>query len=494
MSKVVLCENKNAITYPDRSTYYSPSVSYPEYRWDDCVSDKPNLVYELIRETLHLAGLDKANFGSPSWNPLSEYIKPGQTVLLKPNWVENKNPVTDDNLACLVTNPSVVRPIIDYVLIALNGRGKIILADAPMQGCDLDEVFNIAGYNELFQFYEIRNVKLEIADMRKYSVKTVYDGVFAKPVLTENSKGSVVVNLGSRSIHAEKDDLNPLYKVEDYPQTLTANYHSKGKHQYEVNALPICADVIINLPKPKTHRLAGITAACKNFVGITYEKACLPHRIDGDKETGAGDAYYKHSLIKSKMSYFNEKRTYHSRNGEYFKAKLNDILMKVCYVVGLLTSGDKYRIGSWYGNDTVWRTVVDLNNILIHTDKNGDYIQSQKKVVLHFGDMIIGGQKDGPVKPIPKPLGIVLFSDNAMLFDRVVCEIMGFSVDALPMFNHTGALNVFGYKGGEDLDNERIISNNSNLNNCSIKDFPDIEKWHFEPHTSWKGHIEKQFD
>ena len=79
-----------------------------------------------------------------------------------------------------------------------------------------------------------------------------------------------------------------------------------------------------------------------------------------------------------------------------------------------------------------------------------------------------------------------------MLFDRVVCEIMGFRADALPMYSHTSALNVFGYKVREELDSEKIISNTPNLNGCSIKDFPDIEQWHFEPHTSWKGHIEKQ--
>lgn len=56
--------------------------------------------------------------------------------------------------------------------------------------------------------------------------------------------------------------------------------------------------MVINIPKPKTHRLAGITGAMKNFVGITYEKASLPHRAIGDKESGTGDAYDKKSILK----------------------------------------------------------------------------------------------------------------------------------------------------------------------------------------------------
>lgn len=64
-------------------------------------------------------------------------------------------------------------------------------------------------------------------------------------------------------------------------------------------------------------------------------------------------------------------------------------------------------------------------------------------------------------------------------------------INRLGIYNHVGALNVFSYKGREELDSEKIISNSPYLNACSIKDFPDIGQWHFEPHTSWKGHIEK---
>lgn len=52
------------------------------------------------------------------------------------------------------------------------------------------------------------------------------------------------------------------------------------------------ADVIINIPKPKCHRLAGMTAALKNMVGVIYDKNSLPHRKIGSVEEG-GDAYKK---------------------------------------------------------------------------------------------------------------------------------------------------------------------------------------------------------
>lgn len=492
---VVLAYNEKCISYPDRSTQYSPSTAYPEYLFED-VSHTENFVYEMVRKTFILARLDEEHLGTPEWNPLGNYIKKGNTVLLKPNWVENKNkyPEVDGELTCLVTNPSVVRAVLDYVLIALNGTGTVYLADAPMQGCDLQDMFKKAGYTELFEFYRSKGVDLRIVDLRKYSVKDKYNGVFSAPEMTKDSLGSKIVDLGSRSLHSQLDSKHPLYKVEDYPIELTKHYHDEGKHEYEVNAVPLTADVIINMPKPKTHRLAGITAACKNFVGITYEKACLPHRVDGDAERGNGDAYYKHSLFKQLMSKCNEKRTVFSRNGKYIRSKLFDVLMKGSYVIGSITSGDKYRIGSWYGNDTIWRTAVDLNIAMMYADKDGELREKKQRAILHIGDMIISGQKEGPVGPDPKPLGIILFSDNALAFDRTVCEIMGFQERCFPLFNHEKALLSFDFESKEQLEDTTIISNEKSINSKKVKDFPSINEWSFEPHPCWKGHIEKDMN
>lgn len=490
---IVLNYNESNVSYPHRDTKYSPSIRHPEYAYTE-ISKTKNSTYEMVRDTFILAGLDTEHLGTAEWNPLGKYIKEGDSVLIKPNWVENKNkhPGVDDELTCLVTNPAVVRAVLDYVLIALNGTGTVYLADAPMQGCDLQDMFSKAGYNELFDFYKQNGIKLHIVDLRKYSVKDKYNGVFSAPQMTKDSPGSKMVDLGSKSLHSQKDTQHPKYKVEDYPVELTNRYHSEGKHEYEVNALPLLADVIINMPKPKTHRLAGITAACKNFVGITYEKACLPHRVDGDAERGRGDAYYKKSIFKQLMSSCNEKRTEYSRSGKYIYSKLFDVLMKGCYLIGSVTSGDKYRIGSWYGNDTIWRTAVDLNIAMMYADRDGELRDKKQRTIIHIGDMIVSGQKEGPVGPTPKPLGIILFSDNALAFDRTACEIMGFTESSFPLFNNTKAINAFGFANKQELEDTIVVSNAETINNKALKDFPTNDKWRFEPHPCWKGHVEKR--
>lgn len=481
----------NQTYYPGSEDWFSPHTVYPEYPFADSeISAQPNGVYDQVRELFAASGYDKDHLGEKNWNPLGDgIISPGDTVLIKPNWVENKNKNKEAGLDCLVTNPSVVRAVVDYVVIALKSEGKIIIADAPMQGCNLQSLFVTAGYDKLFEFYKKRGIDIVVRDLRMYSVGEKYKGVTGDIHYTKDSEGSIRINLGKRSLHSLRDNDNPEYRVEDYSRKETASYHSSGKHIYNVNATVLNADVIINMPKPKTHRLAGITGAVKNFVGITYDKASLPHRVEGDKETGKGDAYKKQSIWKHWMGILNERRTVLAKSGHYNIAKTFDVLMKSCYVIGAVTSRDKYRIGSWYGNDTIWRTAIDLNNIVLHCDNKGIYHEEQVRKVLSIGDMIISGEKEGPIGPSPKPLGILVLSNNNLLFDLLVCHIMGFSDIMLPMFNDIKAVEVFGYNNKEELATSSVISNLKGISGrlCDVK-FP--REWRFEPHSCWKGHIE----
>lgn len=487
MNKAAISEGSINMGYPSSEFGYFPSVAYPEYPWGGEISKEENGVYALVRECIHSMGYDADHYGTSAWNPFGDFIKEGDTVLIKPNWVDhsNKNKKVHDNLACLVTNPSVIRAIVDYVCIALKGTGRLIIADAPMQICDLQKMFKIVGYDKLFSFLDRQGVKYEIADLRKYRVEEVADKVFSKPILNEGSRG-VVVDMQGFSLHSEKDAKNPKYKVTDHELSNTESYHSGTKHCYEINRLPLEADVIINVPKPKTHRLAGMTAACKNFVGITFEKASLPHRIVGNKSEG-GDAYLKKSKFKELMEYCDERKTKNSVAGNYRTARFYWFFTKVFYVLGAIATGDKFRIGSWYGNDTIWRTSIDLNYILLHADKEGVLKDKKQRTIVSLGDMIIAGQGEGPVGPDPKPLGLIMMADNNLLFDRVMCEIMGFNHKKFPSFHHHISLERMGYKSFEELNSESVFYNGWK----KVCDFIEKPEWHYNAHSCWKGYIEK---
>ena len=50
-------------------------------------------------------GLDADHIGSEQWNPLGEYVKPHDTVLIKPNLVKHING-SNCGEECLYTHPS----------------------------------------------------------------------------------------------------------------------------------------------------------------------------------------------------------------------------------------------------------------------------------------------------------------------------------------------------------------------------------------------------
>ena len=488
LADVYLNYNSNVVEYPYSDGFFSPDKIYPEYPFVRDKLSSYNPVYEIIRETLYYYGLDRIHFGAKEWNPLGEYIKIGDTVLIKPNWVMhiNKAKGLHDALDCLVTHPSVIRAIVDYVHIALKGSGKIIVADAPMQECDLAKMLEKIDYNKLFDFWNKNIPNVSIKDLRKYS--SVFNhGVVIQKLLVEDSSGGLCVDLGKDSFHYKLEKTDVSYKVSDYASKLTNKYHNSVRHEYEINRDVLEADVIIDVPKPKCHRLAGMTGAMKNFVGITYEKACLPHRKLGDAET-SGDSYKKKSLFKELMQLCDELKTVSYEQTKIKRSYLFSFMEKVFYVLGTLTSGDSIRVGSWYGNDTIWRTIVDLNMITKYSDKKGIICNVPQRKIVCIGDMIICGQKNGPVSPVPKPLGMIMISDNAALFDMVMLKIMGFGKNKIKYLKGDEVFKELGLIDSSSAWNKLV---NINGKISPIYEMISEKTWKFEPHDMWKNYVEE---
>ena len=125
---------------------FNPSKEYAELKNINMnlLSDKE--IYDAVRSLFISMKFDEKNIGKKTWNPFKDFIKKGQTVLIKPNLVlhrnENKLGTTDS----LITNFSIIRPIVDYVILALGNTGKIIVGDAPVQDCDFNELKKINNF------------------------------------------------------------------------------------------------------------------------------------------------------------------------------------------------------------------------------------------------------------------------------------------------------------------------------------------------------------
>lgn len=470
--------------YPSQEENFRPSKAYPEYPFQE-FAVKPNLVYDAVRECLHLLGLDAGHYGALDWNPLGELIRPGDHVLIKPNMVMDYNQ-SGEGTDCLYTQPSVVAAVIDYAFIALKGKGRIVIGDAPMQECRFEKLIQESGYQRLLNFYRGKGISVELVDFRE--LKTECSLGARHQTIIEGSHGTVIDLKKESEFEACSPEQLSRLRITNYDPERLRTHHQPGKHEYYISDYVLDADVVINMPKPKTHRKAGVTIALKNLVGINVRKEYLPHHTMGSVEE-QGDEYARRSCMCTLCDRLYDQKNHCEGHEKYIRSR---ILHTLAYGLKILIRY-LYREemeGSWYGNHTISKTIVDLNKILLYADKKGNMCMKPQRKVLHIADLVISGEKEGPVAPSPKPLGVIAVGLNAMNFDLVVGGMMGADMERLPVIqnirNPHGRLQI---KGQEP---PRIFSNRLEINGKLMKEVPAREKWGFIGTRGWQELFDRE--
>jgi uncharacterized protein (DUF362 family) len=476
-------EKRECYVYPDSTNYFSPNIFYPEYPFsEDTLGLQKNEVYDMVRASLFGLGLDVKHYGSRNWNPLGDYISPGAHILIKPNLVIHNNAV--GGLDCTVTHPSIIRCIIDYCIIAK--AGKITVGDAPIQSCDFEKLLDIYEYNRVLTFFSEKGFFISIADFRMTITKSNIRGT-----LLQEHSNAISANETIEFDLKKNSNFNDLpdgvrYRITHYNHKRLNTNHDGNHHKYLINKSVFDCDLIINLPKPKTHRFAGITGAQKNFIGVCSDKEYLPHFRIGTPDVGGDQSNYSTMLDK----------VINSTEEQYCKyVEKRNITMQMFYklfqkclrIVKEITRNKKnkyFQSGQWYGNDTIWRTVLDINLIVLYGNTNGVInFYSRPKSILTIGDMIIAGEREGPLDPSPKPLGIILASNNCAVFDYIFCKITGFDNNFIPTIRHSLSNHLL---LSEQLGTIYMSSNLEQFRNISVDNIIFPEEWVFLPNSLWE--------
>lgn len=471
---------------------FSPDEFFPEYPFDQStLSSEPNPVYRGIRQALRLLGLDDEHYGTPVWNPLGEIIKPGDTVVLKPNWVYHQLPGDSNPEEVLITHPSIIRCVLDYVIKACSPGGKIIIGDAPLQSADFQEILKISQIESILSFLlPVINVDISVVDFRKIISTVTENGQISQLHQFEfDGTKAIEVNLGESSFFSEIESLSPTFRVPDYDPKEVVKNHQTGIHKYLITSSVLNADVVINLPKLKSHKQCGITCSLKNLVGINSDKAYLPHYRSGPPESN-GDEYPKKSLLKKMRSIIRTKYVF-SGNKVFWAIlrKLGKNLLKVSAEINRKNSIAGVRdaelfSGCWYGNDSAWRMVLDLNRILMLADAKGEIKESIQRKYLSIIDAVISGEGHGPLEPKRKNTGAILAGFSPVTTDMVATKCMGFDQERIPLIKNSVKLLGKQFLSHDD-DNPNIITETQRIDLQKFK-----VNWHFEPPKGWKGHIE----
>lgn len=482
-------EKEKNIIYPNKEELIYPNKNYEELPFKYEKISENNKIFEMVRKSFHLMKMDEKNYGTKNWNPLGErLIKEGNTVLIKPNLVLEKNHGGFGE-ECLYTNPSLVAAVIPYVLKALKGKGKIIVADAPVQSCDFEKLINNSGYKDLVDYYNKKNqnINIELKDLRGLISKDE-NGILKQEIVSQND-GGIVVDLGKDSEHArlEEKDLKKV-RITCYDPNELLKHHNITIHEYLISKEALDADVIIDIPKPKAHRKAGVTISLKNFVGINTRKEYLPHHRVGNKENG-GDEYEKKSILLKISSKILDVSNILKAKKKY---KIGNIVTKISLIISKIDekifSKEKHREGSWHGNDTIWRTIIDINKIIKYADKNGTMKETEQRKIFAIADMIVVGEKEGPLLPSPKYGGIIAMGEDLVCFDEIVATILGLNINKIPLFQHLREKRK--YPIVEEKEYGIIVSNDEKLNNKTVSQITKEDAINIEPSSGWKGYIE----
>lgn len=486
MAKTILIKKDNYI-YPSSDDFFRPSTNYPEYCFQGSLSSEKNFVYEMVREAFHMMGMDNEHYGTEQWNPLGDIIEPGNKIVIKPNLVMDYNP-SGDGGECLYTHPSVVAPVIDYALLALKGSGEIIIGDAPMQECDFDNLLKTSGYDRLMEYYadKMGSVNVSLIDFRDLKTEIV-DGVYHQNICSETN--GIEVHLGVESeFYGKDEDYYRRLRVTNYNPRIMLEHHNIQVNDYYVNKNILEADVIINMPKPKTHRKAGVTIALKNLVGINSRKEYLPHHTLGAENDG-GDEYLNPNQFKKIKSFLLDKRNIAISEECYWKAKIYYFFIRAIGLLIKYTQKDIYQEGSWYGNDTISKTIADLNKIIFYADKLGEVKYKKQRKYLIIADMIVSGECEGPVMPSRKEVGMIALGDNPVFFDKVISKIMGADTERINSI--VRAESVKGSLLLKDYTSEIILSNDRRWHNKTFETLKDDDIIPYIPAKGWEDVFRK---
>lgn len=411
-------------------------------------------------------------------------------IVIKPNWVLHSSAASHP-ISALVTDARVIAATVRAAAELFPESTLITVGDCPLQRADWPLLLRQSGLEPVVAELQVRYPgRVEFRDLRR-DVYTYADGRLVPQSGAPHGDplGYREVRLGAISHFEEIAGESARFSIHDHDREATQANHRPGDHRYFVSQSFLDADLIINLPKWKTHSKSGLTGALKNLVGINGDKAYLPHFRKGAPRWG-GDEYWDSSrwLYWTQSALRDFTRAYC-----WWAYKL---LRPIWLAIKTLRSvvlrresdpaGDFYvGGGAWYGNQTIWRMIYDLNMIIQLVDADGVLRDRPQRHYFCVVDGLICGEGDGPLSPTPRPLDWLAFGRDPFAIDAALAWFMGYDPGRLPIVAERR--RYLGPEwGGFDLATLLVTLDGRT---ASLTAF-DVNHG-FVPPPGWVGHIER---
>jgi uncharacterized protein (DUF362 family) len=360
----------------------------------------------------------------------------------------------------------------DYAFRAVGREGKIIIGDAPLVHADFDGVVEKTGIRQMIESLQARGVPVTLMDLREEFFAR-WSGEYRK--LPGDPRGNSVIDLKEQSALAPMDTEPPAKYFTLADQTdkrqEPQRHHYRGRHEYCIPNTILDCDLFINVPKLKSHMKTGVTLSLKNLMGITHYRRWMPHHRtgappEGDEFPVDPGAVLRHREQILKRIAAIPGGTTLIRGGAYLR-----------HAAARATGRKDQTIihGGWYGNDTLWRTLVDLNRVLFYGRPGGNIVKD-RRAYLSVVDGIIAGEGNGPVKPLTKPAGVLAAGCDPVALDSVLAWIMGFEPARIRLIQGAAASREPYWLGHAEWNNMDVVSNKAAWRDINL-DFLEPLGW-----------------
>ena len=136
------------------------------------------------------------------------------------------------------------------------------------------------------------------------------------------------------------------------------------------------------------------------------------------------------------------------------------------------------RDGSWQGNDTLWRTILDLNQALLYADRDGQLRAEPQRRYLTIIDGIVAGEGEGPLGASPLGAGLLVGAFDPISADYAAARLMSYAPDQIPQIARALGAPQFGSLAFAPADLDRAL------------DGPE-PAYRFTPPASWSSLLER---
>lgn len=414
-------------------------------------------------------------------------------IVIKPNWVLHQTPATAP-IGVLVTDPRVIEATVVACAQVFPAFEQIVVADCPLQSADWPLLCRQSGLSEVIERCANRfGERVQFMDLRRDVYTIGKGGVFIPDTHTPHGdpRGYREVCLNAESHLEEIAHQAERFSLVDHDDSVTRRHHRLGDHRYLVAQTFLDADLLINLPKWKTHSKAAITAAIKNLVGINGDKAYLPHYTRGSPRSG-GDEYWDEDRLLSWLRVS-------VRQLVWRKSAIGIMLLRPCWRIVRYLYSQAARLntrrarppdlyvggGGWYGNRTIWRMIYDLNMVIQRVDSEGKLRPGSQRGYFCIVDGLIAGEGAGPLNAAPRNLDCLAFGDDPFAIDTALSWFMGFDPDKIAILAERSRYMGLDWGRFEHEDLAVTVDGKATrLRDATLC-------YDFLPPAGWKDHVER---